>query len=169
MEIAIIEPKIKSKFWRMFITILLFIVSTLSQAIYLGPILEIKIFVLVSLLCIILFFLITAKIINAYRLIGTIELNNDHWILNNQDLKKEIFIHDIKKIHFKLSLGINKSWHGNTSYIAHILLKNNESYVLEISREEIKNGKLVSTNVFNQNSRFDLFTYLKKKRIKYDW
>lgn len=168
MEIAIIEPKIKSKFWRIFSAVLLLITSILSQAIWLGPILDIRIFVLIGILCTILFLLITAKIINAYKVIGTIELYDDHWIINNKNLKKEIFIHDIKKIHFKLSLGISKSWHGNTSYIAKIIFKNNESHTLEISREEFKNGKLLSTNAFN-NSRFDFFTYLKKKRIKYDW
>jgi len=169
MDIAIIEPKIKSKFWRMFITILLLIISTLFQAIYLGPILDIRMFMLIVVLSFVLLSIIISKMINAYKVIGTIELNNDHWIISKEDLRKEILIQDIKKIYFKANLGTSKSWDGNTSYIANIIFKNNESYTLEISREEIKNGKLLSTNIFNMNSRFDLFKYLKKKRIKYDW
>ncbi|HSY61652.1 MAG TPA: hypothetical protein VK796_07230, partial [Cytophaga sp.] len=86
MDIAILESKVKSKSLRLITTITL-IVATIALPAILLNFSDRKTLMFVQGASTVLLFIILIKIINGYKVVGIIELNNDHWIINKQDFK----------------------------------------------------------------------------------
>jgi len=125
-------------------------------------------YLLILVIPIILFWIVKSKIIGKYFVIGTLEFDEKKVIVFTTTINREISLKDIKIIEFRFGTGNGgKSHWSYDTYLASIILKDNTTYNIHLTRSSFKNN--IEQKSFIWNNNIDLFCFLKKNKIKFEY
>ncbi|MFT6921483.1 MAG: hypothetical protein ACJA1C_000480 [Crocinitomicaceae bacterium] len=164
MQIGIVEGKhSKSVRWIFYIGIpLLLLISY--------PVLDILnldigyTWIVFSILCI-SGFAVIHKVADDVIFKGEMEINEDSFSFHLNEETTSIPFKDIKMVLLYPMLGLSKIPDTFKSYKCQIKTHDNV-YTYQITREELKDGKLIAKNILNPKA-FDLIKFLDKQKINY--
>lgn len=166
MEIGIVNEKnSKYKRWFFYTTTPIFLVVLFAL---LQSYIEMN-FLLISLIILIGIsaFILIEKYVDGFNILGIIEINDNSLEIFINSKSEKIDFQDITFMELNPKLGLSKSKETFTIYEVKIRTKD-ENYTYLLTREELRNRKLIRKNLFNPNA-FDLIKFLEKKRIKFEF
>ena len=164
MQIGIVKEKYSKPFRLIFyIGFFLFLIATypLLMQLNIGLGLTLIVFSLIG----ITGFIFIDKVVEDIILLGNIEIRDDSFVIDLEDDRNIILFKEIKMILLKPKLG--GSTNGSTSKVYVCQIKTiDELYSYHITREEIRNGKLIARNLMRPKA-FDFIQFLEKQKINH--
>jgi len=164
MRIGIVKEKYEKKTrWLFYILIPLFLLATYPTliALNIGNLTAGIIFVIITIVS----FILLDKIVDDIDILGEIEIQNDSFILFQNGQEILIPFKKVKMFLLNPKLGLSRVAETYNVYNCEIMTDEN-NYHLNITRGEIRNGKIVLRNLVNPKA-FDLIKFLKKQKINH--
>ncbi len=164
MRVGIVKEKYSKSFrWIFYIGVPLLLLSTYPLFVLVNMSLGFTWFVF-ALICI-TGFIVIHKVVDDIIILGEVEIREDSFVFDIKENVITIPFNEIRMILLKPILGMSRVADTYKAYNCQIKTNDN-LYTYQITREEIRNGKLIAKNLLNPRA-FDFITFLEKQKINH--
>ncbi|MCH2234772.1 MAG: hypothetical protein MK078_11035 [Crocinitomicaceae bacterium] len=164
MRVGIVKEKYSKSFrWIFYIGVPLLLLSTYLLLMLVNIDLGFTWLVL-AIICIAGFVFID-KVVDDIIILGEVAIREDSFVFDLKENVITIPFNEIRMILLKPMLGVSRV--ADTFKVYNCQIKTNDNlYIYQITREEIKSGKLIAKNLMNPRA-FDFIRFLEKQKINH--